>query len=156
MPSVVTAQPRTPRQDECAQPNRPVLLDTGCRVLDDFLEAFNARDVARWATTLNYPHVRFSAGEVLIWNSAAKFIEENDIGRLARSGWGHSTWDWRMLVQSSGNKLHYLVQFTRYDEADKPIASYESLYIITLRDGHWGVQARSSYAGISVSKPADK
>jgi hypothetical protein len=129
------------------------LLETGCAVLDAFMAAFNARDVPGWAATLNFPHVRLSAGEVLVWATQAEFTAKNDIGRLARAGWGRCAWDWRHLVQSSDDKLHFLVQFSRYGEGDRLIASYESLYIVTRQDDHWGVQARSSYAGISVSEP---
>ena len=35
---------------------------------------------------------------------------------------------------------------TRYTDTGQRIASFESLYIITLKDDHWGVQARSSFA----------
>ena len=39
-----------------------------------------------------------------------------------------------------------LVRFTRYDERGVALASYPSLYIVTLVDGRWGVQARSTFA----------
>jgi hypothetical protein len=151
VPAAAAAQAKYP--DDCAQPAKSALLVTGCAVLDAFMAAFNARDVPAWAASLNFPHVRLSAGEVLVWNTPAEFVANTDIGRLARTGWGRSAWDWRHHVQSADDKLHFLVQFSRYGEGDRLIASYESLYIVTRKDGHWGVQARSSYAGISVSEP---
>jgi hypothetical protein len=49
-------------------------------------------------------------------------------------------------VQSGPDKLHFAVRFTRFREDGSPIASYESFYVVTRVAGHWGVQARSSYA----------
>lgn len=134
---------------DCAQPNPQALLAKGCSVLDDFLAAFNARDGQTWAKTLNFPHVRLAAGEVRVWNTSADYALSSEIaiGQLAQTGWSRSRWDYRRLVQRSDTKLHFLVQFTRYSEVGERLASYEALYIITLKDGHWGVQARSSFAG---------
>jgi hypothetical protein len=56
----------------------------------------------------------------------------------------------RRLVQSPDDKLHFLVQFTRYNNEDKAMVSCESLYILTKRNNRWGVQARSSFAGIAI------
>jgi hypothetical protein len=135
---------------DCAQPNPQALLAKGCAVLDDFMEAFNARDGQTWAKTLNFPHVRIAAGEVRVWNTSADYAQSSEIGigQLAQTGWSRSTWDYRRLVQLADTKLHFLVQFSRYGENGQRIASYEALYIVTLTDGHWGVQARSSFAGI--------
>lgn len=46
------------------------------------------------------------------------------------------------------------MQFTRFGADNEPIGSYEWLYIVTRKDGHWSVQARSSYAGIAVKGSA--
>ncbi|GJD48253.1 hypothetical protein OPKNFCMD_0970 [Methylobacterium crusticola] len=140
--------------DECAQASPAPLLAQGCAVLDAFMTAFNARDPAAWAATLNFPHVRLAGHEVQVWNTPEDYARANDVGELGRSGWSHSRWDWRRLVQQSSDKLHLLVRFTRYGAGDRPLGSYESLYIVTLKDGHWGVQARSSYAGVAVKGSA--
>lgn len=126
------------------------LNDAGQAVLDEFIAAFNARDSQRWAATLNYPHVRLAGDAVTVWNSADDYARSNEIEKLGASGWSHSRWDWKRLIQAAPDKLHFLVSFTRYDSADKPLASYEALYVLTLNDGLWGIQARSSYAGIAV------
>ena len=136
--------------DDCAGAATSALLAEGCQSLDAFMAAFNSRDSLKWAQTLNYPHVRIAGGEVLVWQTPEEYARTNDLEKLAASGWHHSKWDWRHLVQSSDDKLHFTVQFSRYDDQDRRLASYESLYILTRKDGHWGVQARSSYAGTKV------
>ena len=36
-------------------------------------------------------------------------------------------------------------QFTRYRKDDTPIASYESLYVVTKEQGRWAIKMRSSF-----------
>ena len=135
---------------DCAQPNPDPLHARGCAVLEDYLAAFNARDSESFTKTLNFPHVRIASGAVRVWNTSADYAVASEIAigqlELVQAGWGRSAWDYRRLVQRSDNKLHFLVQFTRYTDTGQRIASFESLYIITLKDDHWGVQARSSFA----------
>lgn len=152
---LLLAAPPAPRAqerwaDDCARTDPAPLLARGCAALDEFLAAFNSRDGAAWAATLHYPHVRLAGGEVLVWATPDEYARSNDVRDLARAGWSHSRWDWRRMVQASEDKLHFLVQFTRYGEGERRIGSYESLYVLTLRDGHWGVQARSSFAGVAA------
>ena len=135
---------------DCAQPNPDPLHARGCAVLEDYLAAFNARDSESFTNTLNFPRVRIASGAVRVWNTSADYAVASEIAigqlELVQAGWGRSAWDYRRLVQRSDNKLHFLVQFTRYTDTGQRIASFESLYIITLKDDHWGVQARSSFA----------
>ncbi len=51
-------------------------------------------------------------------------------------------------MQADATKVHFALQFTRYDAQDRAQQSYQALYVVTLQDGHWGVQSRSSYAGV--------
>ena len=53
----------------------------------------------------------------------------------------------RRVVHVGPTKVHIDTQFTRYREDGSVIATYESLYIVTLEDGRWGVKMRSSFAG---------
>lgn len=115
--------------------------------LDDYMAAFNARDDVAWAATLHYPHVRIAGGDVRVWQTAQEYIDYMDFDAFAqRIGWDHSEWDSKKIIQSSQDKVHVAVQFTRYDKDNNKIATYKSLYIQTLKDGKWGTQARSSFA----------
>jgi hypothetical protein len=49
-------------------------------------------------------------------------------------------------IQSGPDKVHFAVIFVRYDASGKEIGKFPSLYVVTLKNGHWGVQARSSFA----------
>ena len=118
------------------------------QAMDEFMSGFNAKDPKAWAASLNYPHVRFASGSVTVWESAEDFAKTavNSFTRLQAAGWDHSVWDSRDAVQVTEDKVHIVVQFSRFTEEDKRFATFQSLYIVTKKDGHWGTQARSSFA----------
>ena len=115
-------------------------------VMDQFLEAFNERDIEAWSKTLNYPHVRFASGQVKVWENRQAFVSETNLQPLIESGWNHSRWLRREVVLSSPLKVHISTLFERYDKNNQAISAYDSLYIVTKKDDQWGIQARSSLA----------
>lgn len=145
--------------DSCKQVNGKYLpeVEIPCKALDNFNAAWNRADDSL-ADTLNYPHVRMTAGKVRTWNNAAEYREGNKTQGAAMSSamdWKYSKWAYRYVVQSgtdgnTGNKkYHVVLAFTRYNSKDQPIPgqTHKALYIITNVDGHWGTQFRSSLAG---------
>ena len=116
------------------------------KAMNEFMDAFNSRDPKRWATTLNYPHVRLASNQVRIYNSAEEFARESVDYAKRLAPWDHSRWESMKMIQSGPEKVHFAVTFIRYDAAGKVIGKFPSLYVVTLKDGHWGVQARSSFA----------
>jgi hypothetical protein len=115
-------------------------------VLDAFMLAFNARDMAAWSATLNYPHVRFASGVVTVWPTRDEFAARAPFRALAGIGWDHSHWLSRKVILASPEKVHLSTVFQRYNDKNEIIGTYQSLYIVTKVDGHWGIQARSSMA----------
>ncbi len=117
------------------------------RNLDEYMAAFNARDVEAWIGTLNFPHVRIASGQVAVFPDAAAFRDNFEFARfVAQTGWSRSEWTERRVIHSGPDKVHIAVVFTRFREDGSELARYESLYVVTNQAGHWGVQARSSYA----------
>jgi len=114
--------------------------------MNEFMNAFNSRDPNMWAATLNYPHVRLASNQVRVYNSAEEFARENVDYARRLAPWDHSRWESMKTIQSGTEKAHFAVTFVRYDAAGKVIGKFPSLYVVTLKDGHWGVQARSSFA----------
>ena len=114
--------------------------------MDAFMLGFNARDPEAWAASLNYPHVRFASGSVTVWDSAEEFAQTLAFETLPRSGWDHSHWLTRDVVLVSSEKVHIATVFQPFNSDNEVLFTYESLYIVTKVDGHWGTQARSSLA----------
>jgi hypothetical protein len=114
--------------------------------IDAFFAAFNARDNEALKRTLNYPHVRINeSGSVNVWRDASE--AGTNFEGLARSeGWAKSTLDSVTMRQNDPVKVHFEVVFSRYHADGSKYATYQSLWIVTLKDGRWGVQARSSFA----------
>lgn len=117
------------------------------QVLDEFFDALNARDPRRLAAACNFPHVRFSTSKMKIWRTGDEFVREGDLAGIPLEGeWHRSSWDARNTVQASNDKLHVTVTFTRWTSTGSKISTFDSLYIVTKQNSHWGVQIRSSFA----------
>ena len=89
--------------------------------------------------------MRISSGGVVVHPSREQFAAQMDFRAFARNyNWQRSAWDRLEVIQVGANKVHIAVQFTRYDAAQTPQASFDSLYILQ-RDaaGRWGIRARS-------------
>ena len=113
--------------------------------LDDFMASWNARDLPAWAATFNYPSVRIASGTLRIIESAASHRPDT-FERMVAGGWHHSVWLRRNVIHSSDDKVHFDTCFGRHREDGSVIGEYDSIYVVNNQDGHWGVQARSSFA----------
>lgn len=114
------------------------------KVLDDFMAAFNARDIAAWQKTFNFPSYRFHSNTVSVIDE--NYHQPDMFSRGALTDWDHSAWDRRAVIHAGADKVHIDTRFTRYRKDGSVIGGFDSIYIITLEHGHWGVKGRSSYA----------
>ena len=116
--------------------------------IERFMAALNARDDAALYDLLHLPHVRISGEGVAIWHDRTELEGTYLRDFYARAGpdWHHTLLDSTEVIHSSEHKVHVLIQFTRCTEDGTAIATYRSLWIMTDNDGHWGAQARSSFA----------
>lgn len=115
------------------------------RILGAWMDALNRHDAAAMQACMGFPHVRLAAHQVTVYDAA----ESNPMDLFTRlrdeDGWDHSAWTQIELVQSSPNKAHYAVQYTRYRADGSTIGVYNSLYVMTLSGGDWKIQCRSSF-----------
>lgn len=115
------------------------------KCLDDFMAAFNARDVVAFEKTFNFPSVRLASNALVIidkpgWHPKDMFTR----GALAE--WDHSAWERRDVIHAGADKVHFDTCFTRYRADGSVIGRFDSVYVVTREDGHWGIKARSSFA----------
>ena len=113
-------------------------------VLDDFMSAFNARDLPAFEATFNFPSVRLASNTLAILEKG--YHKPEMFARGALSEWGRSAWDERQVIHAGPDKVHIATRFTRYRANGTVIASFNSIYVVTCEHGHWGVKARSSFA----------
>lgn len=116
-------------------------------VMDGFMTAFNAEDAEALRTIwYHFPHVRFHSGKVTVMErpSDLRVLVWEREGQS--TDWASTAWDYVEPIDVGPDKVHFRVQFTRYKADGAPIGSYKSLYIVTFKDGRWGIQSRSSWA----------
>ncbi len=119
-------------------------IDAAMKVLDDFMSAFNARDIAAWQKTFNFPSVRLASGALTIIDE--NYHQAGMFGRGALAEWDHSAWARREVIHAGDDKVHIDTRFVRYRKDGSVIGGFDSIYVVTCESGHWGVKARSSFA----------
>jgi hypothetical protein len=113
-------------------------------VMDRFMTAFNAKDMAALEATFHFPHIRISVYPLKVLTAPGQ--QEDVFGILAGEGWARSAWTSRTIIQCDPNKAHMLATFARFKADGSEYVRYDGLYIIELRDGFWGITARSTFA----------
>ena len=110
--------------------------------LDRYLEPWNSRSPALWATSLHYPHVRPGAGPFEVSQTAAEYAAGVNFEQTLRTGWHHSEWVSRNVLQTSASKVHIAGSWQRFT-ADGTAQTFSAItYVVTNVSGHWGVLAR--------------
>ena len=122
----------------------PDSVAAATKVLDDFMAAFNARDIEAWQKTFNFPSVRLASNTLSIID--ADYHKPEMFSRGALAEWDHSAWERREVIHAGADKVHFDTRFTRYRDDDSVIGGFDSLYVVTCENGHWGVKCRSSFA----------
>lgn len=123
--------------------NRNAIEQAGITATSRFIETFNSRDVAQWAASLHFPHVRPSpAPDIKVIDTAAAYIRRFNYDAILRSGWDHSRFDYQHVLQTATNKVHVAGQWSRYDGEGNKILTTPVTYVVTRVDGSWGIQAR--------------
>jgi hypothetical protein len=70
-----------------------------------------------------------------------------DVFQALYPEWDTSGWE-VVVIQSGPRKVHLAVQVDRYDAEGNVFETFQTLHIMTNQDGHWGTQARSSFASL--------
>jgi hypothetical protein len=114
------------------------------KCLDDFMTAFNARDAKAFEATFNLPSIRLASGKLVIIEAGHHQPQMFEQGALKE--WDHSAWERREIIHAGEDKVHIDTRFTRYRADGSVIGGFDSIYVVTKENGHWGVKARSSFA----------
>lgn len=125
-------------------PDHTAAIAAAMKCLDDFIAAFSAKDPEAYAATFNLPTVRIASGKMVILNKGDFTPQRFQAESLKE--WDHSKWERRNVIHAGDDKVHIDTRFTRYRKDGSVIASFDSIYIVTKENDHWGVKARSSFA----------
>lgn len=112
--------------------------------LDAFMTAFNSRNITAFEQTFNFPSIRLASNTMRIINKGDQTPATFDHASLKE--WDRSAWEKREIIHSGDDKVHIDTRFTRYRKDGSVIGGFDSIYVVTCEDGHWGIKARSSFA----------
>ncbi len=112
--------------------------------LDRWMAALNVHDADAMDQEMHFPHVRLAADSLYFYEAPGSNPMNIFTTLIKDSGWHHSIWIKRVPVQASDTKVHIAVSYTRFAQDGSVIGTYESLYVMTLKDGAWKTQIRSS------------
>jgi len=104
-------------------------ITAATKCLDDFMAAFNARDLAAWEATFNFPSVRLASNTLVVIE--AGYHRPEMFGRGALAEWDHSGWDRRKVIHAGPDKVHFDTRFTRYRNDGTIIGGFDSIYVVT-------------------------
>jgi hypothetical protein len=119
------------------------------KAIEAYFGGFNTHHQELYLNSLHFPHVRINGkGHVLIVQKVSDLLPLDDLLAYLtkKEGWHHSTLDSVEVIHASEIKVHFKIEFSRYKADESMYAVYKSIWIITKKDDHWGIQARSSYA----------
>ena len=78
-------------------------------VMDRFMTAFNAKDMAAVEKTFHFPHMRISVYPLHVLNGPGE--QEDVFASLATENWARSAWLDRKIVQCDPQKAHMLAKY---------------------------------------------
>jgi hypothetical protein len=110
--------------------------------LDRYMETWNSRDPARWAASLHYPHIRPGPGPFELAQTAQQYAAGVDFNRTVATGWHHSEWTSRRVLQIGVDKVHIAGSWTRHTAEGRELTGSVITYIVTNQGGRWGVLSR--------------
>jgi hypothetical protein len=119
------------------------------KAIETFFEAFNAHDGEAHLNIHHFPHIRINdQGQVRIVQNPSEYRPlDLVLEHLTKSeGWHRSTLDSVEVIHASPLKVHFNIQFSRYKADGARYAVHKSLWVVTKKENHWGILARSSYA----------
>ncbi len=112
-----------------------------------FIAMFNAQDHRGLAGTLNYPHVRLANDRFATVTDAEAFARRSAANEpnLINEGWHHTVLHAIDVIHSGPTKVHMSLTIHRCHEDGTVYNTFDTLWIATCDNGHWGIQFRSSY-----------
>ena len=110
--------------------------DVGLKARDRDLKAFEA--------TFNFPSIRLASNTLAIIELG--YHQPQMFQQGALKDWDHSAWERRAVIHAGEDKVHIDTRFTRYRADGGVIGGFDSIYVVTRENGHWGIKARSSFA----------
>lgn len=117
-------------------------IDEASTCLDRFTQAFNACDTTAMDAQLSFPHSMLSGADRLEWSTPRQHpIDFFD--RLKASGWAKTEYVSKEVVLATGDKVHFVVTYTRQSSAGEILSVHKNLWIAIRTGQGWRIALRS-------------
>ena len=111
--------------------------------IDHYFSSLNAKDLQGVSVACHFPHFRVMGNNTVYeWKTADDLFTWFQ-SHVSDDGWGYSELDELTLEKFSDHKYHASLKFGRYQADGMLIGNYNSLYIVILKDGRWGITGGS-------------
>ena len=139
-----------------AAPTAGLTEDEARQAVRRFIEAWNTREPAVFAATLQYPHVRPTADfDGRVFADAPTYAAAVNFDQVLATGWDRTRLDSADVVQAGEGQAHVAGRYTRLRADGSAIWSNQITYVVTERDGSTGIQARLA-AGLDDLSESDR
>ena len=118
--------------------------EAALQVMRSHLYALNLLKEDDLAQTLHFPHYRLVGNELNFWGSKETYL--SDFRLRAGESWARTEWSSINIHRKSSDKVHLIVEISRFNNKNELIKKFDSFWVITFKDGKWAVQFRSSFA----------
>ncbi|MXX74349.1 MAG: hypothetical protein F4210_14785 [Holophagales bacterium] len=126
-----------------ASPAAALTADEATGAVHRFIAAWNTRDPAAFAATLQYPHVRPTADfDGRVFGDVAAYAATIDFEQVLATGWDRSRLDSAIVVHGGEGQAHVAGRYTRLRADGSAIWSNQVTYVVTKTNGSIGIQAR--------------
>ena len=127
----------------CNGPATALSEEQADQAVQRFIDAWNTRDPAAFAATLQYPHVRPTADfNGRVFSDAVAYAATVDFQQVLATGWDRTRLDSATVIHSGDGQAHVAGRYTRLRADGSVIFSNQVLYVVTEKDGSIGIQAR--------------
>lgn len=117
-------------------------MEEASACLDRFTQAFNACNTAGMDAQLAFPHSMLSGADRLEWAAPGQHPADF-FDRLKAAGWAKTEYVSKEVVLATGNKVHFVVTYTRQNGAGEVLSVHVNLWIAIRTASGWGIALRS-------------
>ena len=119
------------------------LLKSPERAYWEFFRADRDKDANAWAAVMHYPHVRVAAtGRTELFQNSDEYAGQATWTEREATGWVRTEGIEPSRIYESEDLVILNAGWTRMNANDEPILENRVVYVLSLIENSWGVQAR--------------
>src|ERR1044072_265807 len=78
----------------------PTVEAAAMKLLDEYMSAWNNKDIEAWERTFQFPHYRLASGNMSVLERSGMQDATRLWKAMTDTGWHHSKWDHRRIIHA--------------------------------------------------------